>query len=94
MKETEKVCINPFEDQRRGALEHYLEVSSKAHHWSSFVERAIREYTPDLSLLEFAKWLDNDRNNHGPHWKDLKIWGKENACQTMLSLFIEQKNKA
>jgi hypothetical protein len=32
----------PLEDLRKQALEHYKEASSAIHHWSSFVENAIK----------------------------------------------------
>lgn len=41
--------INPIEDQRKRALEHYDEISHKAHHWSSFVHHAILAYNPQPS---------------------------------------------
>jgi hypothetical protein len=40
---------NPIESQREEALKHYQEVSSKAHHWSGFVEAAIKAYNPTAS---------------------------------------------
>ena len=42
----EQAAINPIESQREEALKHYQEVSSAAHHWSSFVEAAIKAYNP------------------------------------------------
>lgn len=40
----DRTCVNPWEDQRAEALRHYEEVSTAAHHWSSFVENAIKAY--------------------------------------------------
>lgn len=38
--------LNPIEDQRAQALKHYEEASSAIHHWSSFVDKAIKSYNP------------------------------------------------
>ena len=35
---------NPWEDQRKAALELYEEMCAKSHHWSSFIQRAIEAY--------------------------------------------------
>lgn len=40
------------------------------------------------TLEDFAKWMDNERNSHGL-WRDLSIWGKENAVEIMLERFLE-----
>lgn len=40
-------CKTPLEDLRMDALKHYEEASSAIHHWSSFVESAIKAYNPD-----------------------------------------------
>lgn len=37
----------PLEDLRQSALKHYEEASSAIHHWSSFVEAAIKAYNPE-----------------------------------------------
>ena len=44
-----KTYKNPIEEQRKEALKHYEEVSSQCHHWSSFVEAAIKAYNPPVS---------------------------------------------
>jgi hypothetical protein len=44
-----KTVANPLEEQRAEALRHYDELSSKCHHWSSFVANAIKAYTPRYS---------------------------------------------
>ena len=36
----------PFEELRQEALKHYEEASSAIHHWSSFVDKAIKAYNP------------------------------------------------
>jgi hypothetical protein len=46
----EKPVKNPIEDQRKQALEHYDEASKAVHHWSSFVESAIKAYNPEISF--------------------------------------------
>ena len=43
----EKTFKNPIEEQRKAALEHYEQVSRAANHWSSFVESAIKAYSPE-----------------------------------------------
>mgnify|MGYP003564138347 CR=1 FL=1 len=47
MDSQEKTLKNPLEDQRRSALEHYEQASKAVHHWSSFVESAIKAYSPE-----------------------------------------------
>ena len=47
MDSQEKTLKNPLEDQRRSALEHYEQASKAVHHWSSFVESAIKAYNPE-----------------------------------------------
>lgn len=42
----EQTAKTPLEDLRAGALKHYEEASSAIHHWSSFVENAIKAYNP------------------------------------------------
>jgi len=37
-------CITPLEDLRNSDLKHYEEASTKIHHWSSGVPRAINFY--------------------------------------------------
>lgn len=43
----EKTFKNPIEEQRKAALEHYEQASRAANHWSSFVESAIKAYSPE-----------------------------------------------
>jgi hypothetical protein len=43
-------CINPIESQREEALRHYRELADKCHHWSSFVEHAIKAYNPNAGI--------------------------------------------
>lgn len=62
-------CINPIEDQRAEALKHYEEASNAIHHWSSFVQDAIKAYNPaqphegteelysESQLIEFGNYL-------------------------------------
>ncbi len=53
-------AINPIEEQRKEALKHYEEASTAIHHWSSFVENAIKNYNPkdiDNNSKEFI-WTD------------------------------------
>jgi hypothetical protein len=46
----DKPCINPIESQREEALRHYRELADKCHHWSSFVEHAIKAYNPNAYI--------------------------------------------
>lgn len=43
-KPDSQACEASLDDLERGALAHYEDVSSKAHHWSNVVPRAIRFY--------------------------------------------------
>lgn len=43
----EQSAQTPLEDLRKDALKHYEEASSAIHHWSSFVENAIKAYNPE-----------------------------------------------
>jgi len=43
----EQTYKTPLEDLRADALKHYEEASTAIHHWSSFVENAIKNYIPD-----------------------------------------------
>lgn len=45
----EQACINPIEEQRASALKHYEEASAAIHHWSSFVDAAIKAYNPQFT---------------------------------------------
>ncbi len=75
-KELNETAINPLEDQRKSALEHYKDISSRCHHWSGFVERAIKEWQPisqqpveavseNNEAVEFADWCaDNFKKMH------------------------------
>jgi len=47
MDSQEKTFKNPIEEQRKAALEHYEQASRAANHWSSFVESAIKAYSPE-----------------------------------------------
>ena len=58
-----KTAANPIEDQRVEALRHYQEISLAAHHWSSFVEDAIKSYNPEKKGSfylndESGKWAE------------------------------------
>jgi hypothetical protein len=64
---TDKTYETPWEDLQKSALEHYEDISSKAHHWNSFVPAAIRAYQkPDTPTKEekFLAFL-NDRLTNG-----------------------------
>jgi len=50
----EQPLQNPIEDQRKAALEHYQEASRAIHHWSSFVESAIKAYNPE-AVVTFSE---------------------------------------
>lgn len=40
-------CQTPFSELKKRALEHYEELANIAHHWNSFVPKAIEAYNPD-----------------------------------------------
>jgi hypothetical protein len=46
MQNENQTALNPIEDQRAAALKHYQEASAAIHHWSGFVEAAIKAYNP------------------------------------------------
>ena len=46
---SEQPVKTPLEDLRNSALEHYREASTAIHHWSGFVEAAIKAYNPEPS---------------------------------------------
>lgn len=59
----------PIEDLRASALKHYEEASSAIHHWSSFVDRAIKVYDPaatpeGLRFIKCSDRLPDDRNDY------------------------------
>lgn len=62
MKDNSQACINPIEDQRKSALEHYRQISSETCNWSGFVEAAIIAYnpTPTLSSKELEEWVEKE----------------------------------
>lgn len=41
--------------------------------------------------VEFAEWLDKQRDGRLPMYKDMKIWGKEGAYKICYSLFKQRK---
>lgn len=46
MNTNNNLAINPIESQREEALRHYQRASEAIHHWSGFVEAAIKAYNP------------------------------------------------
>ena len=63
---TEDANQASLEDLRKQALEHYTEASNAIHHWSSFVEHAIKEYNPICSLnpesiIAFANYFHKEK---------------------------------
>lgn len=52
---------NPFEYQRKQALELYENMVKECHQWSSFIQRAIESYNPDLQAqLSELKARENE----------------------------------
>jgi|SRR6185312_6184630 len=57
-----------WESLKQGALDHYDYVSTKAHHWSSFVVAAIKAYddpnksaeSPSKEHDPFLEWIDKE----------------------------------
>lgn len=69
MTQEEESKITPLEEQRREALEHYNKASVAVHHWSSFVEAAIKAYNPtptadaergaeEILFKHWKKWME------------------------------------
>lgn len=55
----EQPVKTPFDDLRKQALEHYEELATKAHHWNSFIPKAIEAYNPE-AIEQYLKWLDEE----------------------------------
>lgn len=79
MNTDNNTCVNPLEEQRKEALKHYEEVSSAAHHWSSFIVNAIKAYNPPVSepvkerkqieVTNITQWNMTDILNGGRYLK-------------------------
>lgn len=54
----EQPIKTPFDDLKKQALEHYEELATKAHHWNSFVQKAIEAYNPEAQE-QYINWLTN-----------------------------------
>lgn len=74
---TEQPCKTPLEDLRNEALRHYEEASSAIHHWSSFVENAIKTYNPESGQQTTS---------------DVKQAAKEMACKFM-AWYVDDPNE-
>ncbi len=51
-----------LEEQKRDALKLYNEGATAIHHFSSFIERCIKEYHPKVSDEAIEKWAENCKN--------------------------------
>jgi hypothetical protein len=49
-----------WESLQQGALDHYEELATRAHHWSSFVPAAIKAYKDPDNPNPFLDWLNNE----------------------------------
>lgn len=76
-----QLAKTPLSDLRQDALKHYLELAQKAHHWSSFVEHAIKAYNPDNEPVEV--WINPEIRKPdvaGRYFVKTKA-GKKRTCQ-------------
>lgn len=78
-----------WESLQQGALDHYEELATKAHHWSSFVPAAIKAYKDPNAPHPFLEWLDSEieKCEYGKQHYD---WHSHN---TSLQCFKEAKEK-
>jgi hypothetical protein len=53
VKKEKQAAKASLEDIKRGALEHYEELATSAHHWSSFIHRAIKQYQDWIPIGEY-----------------------------------------
>ena len=62
-----------LEEQREKALQHYKEASDAISHWSSFVENAIKNYTPasDIIKTELAYYCEECKQICSPYEQGL-----------------------
>ncbi len=56
-----KPCKATVEEQRKQALKHYDEISTKSHHWSSFVVNAIKAYNPEKPSGSLHPVIENPK---------------------------------
>lgn len=87
--------ITPIEDIKRGALEHYGEISTKSHHWMGFIPLSIMAYDPELESKQkaFIEWLDKEIEDAEKfskrHEKETAYWeGANGALQAVKSMFL------
>lgn len=57
MEKENNTAETPLEDFKNDALDHYEKISINAHHWNSFIPKAIKAYDPkkDQELSEFTE---------------------------------------
>jgi hypothetical protein len=101
----EQTCKTPIEELRASALKHYEEASSAIHHWSSFVENAIKAYNPapstDAPVLNAPKtdfqiaW-DIALSKDKPFYIDIvrELYFKHEAEEISFSKFVGELNVA
>lgn len=94
----------PLEDQRKQALEHYEDLSSKACHFSSFVKDAILAYNPTEDKkahvletpqeLHIAQWVIDNRYPKSEHDKicDFELYSQ--LAEKIKSHATQQKAQA
>lgn len=86
----------PLSDLRESALRHYEEASAAIHHWSSFVENAIKAYNPEaLSPLsedelkaKFAHYIGGENYTYeelNTREQDTLEWALKELSATTIS---------
>jgi len=72
----EQACKTPLKDLKQGALDHYEELASKAHHWNTSIPFAIEFYYDHLITQEkLALKIKNMEKYKLPEFKTFKEEG-------------------
>lgn len=94
-------CKVTLDELKRGALEHYEDISTKAHHWNSLVPKAIEAYNPDAlehiknqSIL-FAEFIADNYPEYTrmPSGSWIAYSGHAYTTQELYDLFIKKTQK-
>lgn len=103
----DRPCVNPWEDQRKAALEHYREVSTRCSHWSSFVENAIKSYQPEeykaqpvvdtrkeAELLK-ERFIDNCHTGYFKNSSEMFDWltSEGNVCVVNYDILLRENEE-
>jgi len=102
----QQAYINPIDEQRESALQHYEDLAMQGHHWSSFVVAAIKAYNPqalehlqpeqekeDIKELNAVKDLDGLINTLLHHESNGRVIGMLTRIQQSFWLTVEAINK-